>query len=173
MKYRNETRRQRHANKHAVAKTFNFIPVCINFQHEENVAFIIRSAACFGAKAVAVIGALPTDHRLRTLSGTLNNEIEILQFANTNKFLEAVRNEQSFLVSLELTDKAKNIHDFCFPMNKTVYLLAGHETIGVPAEILHCSDEVVYIPMPGVGHCLNTSQTANIAMFEYMRQRAK
>jgi tRNA C32,U32 (ribose-2'-O)-methylase TrmJ len=29
----------------------------------------------------------------------------------------------------------------------------------------------VYIPMPGMGRSLNTSQAANIAMYEYVRQR--
>ena len=32
------------------------------------------------------------------------------------------------------------------------------------------NSEKIYIPMPGAGFCLNTSQTANIMMYEAVRQ---
>ena len=48
-------------------------------------------------------------------------------------------------------------------------IVTGHETTGVPSVILHKS-KPIYIPMPGVGVCLNTSQGANVALYEYNRQ---
>ena len=48
----------------------------------------------------------------------------------------------------------------------------GNEEVGVPPEILQSAD-VVYIPMPGVGYCLNTAQTANIILYEAVRQYEK
>ena len=47
--------------------------------------------------------------------------------------------------------------------------MVGNEQSGIPTEILKNSDKV-YIPMPGVGFCLNTSQTANIMLYEAVRQ---
>ena len=41
--------------------------------------------------------------------------------------------------------------------------------ISIAIEILRNSDKV-YIPMPGVGFCLNTSQTANIFLYEAAKQ---
>ena len=48
-------------------------------------------------------------------------------------------------------------------------LVVGHEESGIPIEILRNS-EVVNIPMPGVGYCLNTSQAANILLYEAVKQ---
>jgi tRNA G18 (ribose-2'-O)-methylase SpoU len=48
-------------------------------------------------------------------------------------------------------------------------IVLGNENWGVPEEIIHNSD-VVMIPMPGIGACLNTAQTGNIILYEYNRQ---
>ena len=63
--------------------------------------------------------------------------------------------------------KPITVHHFNFDSH--VALVVGNEQIGIPVEILQNS-EVVYIPMPGVGYCLNTSQTANIMLYEATKQ---
>jgi len=40
----------------------------------------------------------------------------------------------------------------------------------VPPEILRKSLPV-HVPMPGIGYCLNTSQAANVILYEIMRQK--
>jgi tRNA(Leu) C34 or U34 (ribose-2'-O)-methylase TrmL len=47
--------------------------------------------------------------------------------------------------------------------------VVGNESTGVPIEIL-LNSEKIYIPMPGVGFCLNTSQAANIVLYEAVKQ---
>ena len=59
------------------------------------------------------------------------------------------------------------MHSFDF--SRHVCLVLGHEEHGVPIEILNNSDKI-YIPMPGVGFCLNTSQAGNIILYETIKR---
>ena len=73
------------------------------------------------------------------------------------------------LVSAEISKGAKCIHSYDFDFSRHLSLVVGQEECGVPVEILKNSEKV-YIPMPGVGFCLNTSQTANIMLYEAIKQ---
>jgi tRNA G18 (ribose-2'-O)-methylase SpoU len=77
------------------------------------------------------------------------------------------------VITIELTDNAMNIYDIDIPNlvneHKHICFVVGNETTGVPSEILHTT-ESVFIPMPGAGACLNTSQAANIMIYEAVKQ---
>lgn len=161
---RDQTRRQRSEAK-IDAKVYPFEVCSINFQIEENVAFLIRSAACFGASTVNVIGHVPDHKYLVERSGTCQDYVKINKFANVMEFLDYVRMNDIMLISAEMDDESISIHDFKFPTNKRFCIVAGHEVSGVPVEILMNSTKI-YIPMPGKGFNLNTSQTANIFLHE-------
>jgi tRNA(Leu) C34 or U34 (ribose-2'-O)-methylase TrmL len=51
-------------------------------------------------------------------------------------------------------------------------VVVGQEQSGVPVDIL-VNSEKVCIPMPGAGYCLNTSQAANIFLYEATKQYAQ
>lgn len=151
-----------------LAKTSNAHVATVHLGDDMNLAFVIRAAACFGAKSVMVIGSLPPYRILRQLSVGLNNFIEIQQFSTPEHFLQHCRDQNIAVFSIELCDQAVSIYDLEFPKQEIV-ITTGHETTGVPQVILHKS-QPIYIPMPGVGLCLNTSQAANVALYEYNRQ---
>ena len=48
-------------------------------------------------------------------------------------------------------------------------IITGNESTGVPGDVILNSDCVV-IPNPGIAPCMNTSQAANVALYEYVRQ---
>ena len=77
------------------------------------------------------------------------------------------------IISAELDNEAKNIHSYDFVDAIERYghicIVVGNETSGIPIEILNNSEKV-YIPMPGIGFCLNTSQAANIIIYEAVKQ---
>ena len=54
-------------------------------------------------------------------------------------------------------------------MDAHTCLVLGHEKTGVPVEFIINGDSI-YIPMPGIGFCLNTSQAGTAIMTEYVRQ---
>lgn len=168
---RAETRRER-SQKKTDAKVFPFEVCTINFQIEENVAFTLRSAACFGASTVNVIGTVPDHKFLVQRGGTCQDYVNINQFRNIHDFLEYVRGNNIVLVAAELDDEAISIHDFEFPTDQRVCVVLGHEIMGVPPEILMNSIKV-YIPMPGKGFCLNTSQTGTVFLHEMAKAYAK
>jgi tRNA G18 (ribose-2'-O)-methylase SpoU len=164
-----KTREQYALEKKENASTFPVVLAGINFQGEGNLGFLVRAAACFGADKVLIVGAIPPARKLRQYSAGLSKHIEIIQFSNPGQLLAYCRALDYQIVSLELTEEATSIYDYQYDFDRPTCIVAGHETIGVPNEILFNSD-VVYIPMPGVGRCLNTSQAANVALYEYVKQ---
>jgi tRNA G18 (ribose-2'-O)-methylase SpoU len=170
-----KTRRDKYNEKIVNGKVKNYpFSICaVNFQCDENIAYLIRTAACFGLRDVHVIGSLPHYEDVRRKSGTLHDYVNIHQYSNPSQFLEYARRTGMCVMSIELTDDAMNIYDVdvsnLVNEHKHICFVVGNETTGVPAEILHTT-ESVFIPMPGAGVCLNTSQAANIMVYEAVRQ---
>tara|TARA_R110000824_G_scaffold64525_6_gene168580 strand:- start:431 stop:958 length:528 start_codon:yes stop_codon:yes gene_type:complete len=166
---RTHTRRQRYDKNLKSSKTYPISLGCVNFMFDENLGFLIRSAACFGAENIHVIGSVPERSKVRSSSGSLVDYVNIIQHSNPFKFLEYSKQENIKLVSAELSDDSESIHDYKFNFDSHICLIVGHETHGVPVELLLNSDKV-YIPMLGTGACLNTSQAANIMVYEAIKQ---
>lgn len=171
MKKRTETRRERMNNKKQYAKTYENVEVCVlNFMYEENVAFVIRAAACFGISTVNIIGSIPPRKELVRRSGTNQDNVIIKQYSNVHEFLEYTRKNNIILIAAELDDEAKNIYDFKFSLTERFCIILGHELYGIDNELKFNSKTILKIPMCGRGFCLNTSQTANIIFYEIAKQ---
>ena len=169
MQYRDQTRADRYLSKVAGAKQIPVSVATVNFICDGNLGFVVRAMACFGAKNLHVIGAIPPYRELTSLSGGLNKFVDIHQYSHPSDLVRFVKQEAMSLVSVELDVRSKSLHEAILPLNQ-IMLVLGHETTGVPEEILHQSDLIVHIPMPGVGYCLNTSQAGNIVLYEMAKQ---
>lgn len=169
---REETRRQRYDNKLKTAKKYPISLCAINFRVDDNLGYLVRSAACFGAERLYVVGHVPERSRIKASSGTLIDYVEIISFSTPREFMEHTLRQNMHLVVAELVEGARSLSSYTFDFSRSNVLVVGNEQIGVPAEIIHNSD-VVYIEMPGVGYCLNTSQAANILLYEGTRQYSK
>tara|TARA_R110002073_G_scaffold153419_1_gene308407 strand:- start:1382 stop:1909 length:528 start_codon:yes stop_codon:yes gene_type:complete len=166
---RSQTRRDRYDKKAFTSKKFPIEMATVNFHHDVNLAYLVRAAACFGIPTINVIGAIPPRRLINQLSGSTLDYITIRQFSTPQQFLNYARKDGMKLVSVELEDNASPIQKYEFDFSSKVCVVAGHETTGIPTELLLNSD-IVYIPMPGVGFCLNTSQAANIVLYEAVNQ---
>jgi len=169
---RDETRRQRYLKQKRKAKTYPIYLAAINFQHESNLAFIIRSATCFGVKEILLLGSHPSRHIMNELSGSMFDYIDIRTFSRPTKLLEFLKENGIKPIALELpgdTYKATSIWEYEFNFDQPICIITGNETTGVPVELL-MNSEVIYIPMTGVGFCLNTSQTSTVALYEAVKQ---
>ena len=166
---REKTRRERYDLKKADVKSLPVSIACINFMHDGNLAYLIRAAACFGATDIHVIGAVQTRSELNSLSGSLYDYVKIIQHNTPNSFLVYSKSIGAKIISAELTDSSRPITSYDFDFSVHTIMVVGNEETGVPVEILSHSDNI-YIPMPGVGYCLNTSQAANILLYEAVRQ---
>jgi len=166
---RDKTRRERYDDKKRNTNTYPISLCCVNFQHDGNLGFLIRSAACFGAKLLHVIGTMPNRSSVNSLSGSLYDYVNIIQHDTPTAFLSYVRDKKIKLISAEICEGAIPIDTYKFNYNSDICLVVGNESTGVPIEIL-LNSEKIYIPMPGVGFCLNTSQAANIVLYEAVKQ---
>lgn len=166
---RSETRRQRYNNKFKTAQNYPISIATVNFMCDENLAYVVRTAGCFGLSEVHVIGSIPEYKEMRKYSGTLNEYVKIHQYASPHDFLVAMKDRGIRLISLELCENSYNIEDYEFSFSEPICIITGHETTGVPVEIL-LNSEKLYIPMDGIGYSLNTSQAANIAVYEAVKQ---
>ncbi len=166
---REETRRQRYDHKLEIAKKYPVSLCAINFRIDDNLGYLVRSAACFGAERLYVVGHVPERSRIKASSGSLVDYVEIVQFSTPSEFLTEMEIEGINVISAELVEEAKPLASYTFDFSRPVCLVVGNEQIGVPTEILARS-EVIYIELAGVGYCLNTSQTANIMLYEAVKQ---
>lgn len=166
---REKTRRERYDSKLKIAKKYPISLCAINFRVDDNLGYLIRSAACFGAERLYVVGHVPERSQLKASSGSLIDYVEIVQFSRPSEFLTHMQVEGTQIVSAELVEEARSLSSYTFSTNRRICLVVGNEETGVPPEILQNSD-VVYIEMPGVGYCLNTAQTANILLYEAVNQ---
>jgi tRNA G18 (ribose-2'-O)-methylase SpoU len=165
---RDKTRAQRvHEKKGGVTLPFSF--ALVNFMFDENAAFVARTAACFGFSNIYIIGSMPQYSIMRSKSGGSQSLINFAQFNSPSAFLDFARKNNLNLISAELCDGAHNIYDYKFSFQKNNVIVLGHETLGVPVEILAHSDSI-YIPMIGRGFCLNTSQAGTAMATEISRQ---
>ena len=169
---RTVTRRERYDKKLKNAKTYPISLCAINFRVDDNFGYLVRAAACFGVAQLYVIGYIPERSNIKASSGSLIDYVEIIQFSTPSEFLVQMQTEGIQVVAAELVEEAKSLTSYNFDFNRPVCLVVGNEEVGVPTEILQSVD-VVSIPMPGVGYCLNTAQTANIMLYEAVRQYEK
>jgi tRNA G18 (ribose-2'-O)-methylase SpoU len=166
---REETRRQRYDSKLKTAKKYPISLCAINFRVDDNLGYLIRTAACFGAEHLYVIGHVPERSKLNSSSGSLVDYVEIIQFTTPSEFLTRMEIEGVKIVAAEVVGEARSFASYSFDFNRRICLVVGNEQSGVPPEIIARSD-VIYIDMPGVGYCLNTAQTSNIMLFEAVKQ---
>ena len=116
-----------------------------------------------------MIGDCPPRSILNPLSGSLYDYIEIKKYSRPCEFLDYVKAEGLRVVSAEISQDSTPLDVFTFDYSSRLVLVVGQEYSGVPIEILRNSEQV-YIPMPGPGFCLNTSQAANIMLYEAVKQ---
>jgi 23S rRNA (guanosine2251-2'-O)-methyltransferase len=166
---REQTRRQRYDSKLKTAKKYPISLCTINFRVDDNLGYLVRSAACFGAERLYVVGHIPERSRIKASSGSLIDYVEIIRFATPRDFVDYTKSEGIQIVSAELVEGAAPLASYAFAFDRPVCLVVGNEESGVPTEIIQNSD-VLYIEMPGVGYCLNTSQAANIVLYEAIKQ---
>ncbi len=170
--FRSQTRRERYQGKFQKANTMPVSMATINLGQDVNVAYVVRSAACFGAEELFVIGSVLPRDTMNALSGSTFDYVKVTQFSTPREFIDYAAKYNIQLISLELPSEyfdSVSIHEFEFDFTKRSCLIVGHETAGVPVEIL-LNSKRVYIPMNGFGYCLNVSQAANIGLYEVAKR---
>jgi len=164
---RTETRDERYTKKASTAIKLPVSVAIVNFQDKLNVGLVVRAAACFGATYVHVIGSLPIYADLKYASCGTCDYVTLIKHSHPRDFLKWVRDNGAMLYAAELHESAVSIWDVEYKLDEHTVFVVGNESLGVPTDII-LNSKVIEIPMPGPGFCLNTSQVANILLFDYL-----
>jgi tRNA G18 (ribose-2'-O)-methylase SpoU len=166
---RSKSRKERYDSKQKDAIKLPAAMAAISFDFDDNIAFLIRSAACFGILEIFVIGKAPSRSCLKSKSGSLYDYVTIKSFPNTSEFSKYAKENGYKIVAIEICDNAEPLYDYKFSFEQKTILLLGNESTGIPGDIVLRND-TVYIPMPGPGYCLNVSQAGTVVMNEFYKQ---
>ena len=114
MKHRVETRRERYDRKLKCREVYPISVACVHFMHDGNLGYLIRSAACFGAECIHVIGAAPSRKICNPLSGSLFDYVKIQEHASPFEFINYCNDNKIRLVCAELSEDSKSILSYSF-----------------------------------------------------------
>lgn len=148
-------------------KTQRILQVALhNVRSLWNIGAMFRSSDVFAIDHLYLTGYTAAPPRVeisRTAIGAESwipwtKEPDILRLIQTKK-------EEGFtIVALEKTKKSLSLSDANLP--KKVFLVLGHEILGVPEDVLGISDAVLHIPMLGKKTSLNVSSAFAIAAYQ-------
>ena len=130
---------------------------CINMKNRLNYGTLFRSASCFGASFIFLIGK----RFEMQASDTQRSErhIPLYRYENYDEFLGNIP-FACRLVSAEMTDNAHNLINFVHP-ERAIYLL-GPEDGTIPLEIL---DKSLVVKIP-TSYCLNLAVAGSILLYD-------
>jgi tRNA G18 (ribose-2'-O)-methylase SpoU len=88
-----------------------------------------------------------------------------------HEVIKQLQKENYSIISLEITEKSKAIHEIDFSKFEKIALVIGDESFGINPETLHESDLVTHIEMFGQNSSMNVVQATNIVLYEITRQQ--
>jgi tRNA G18 (ribose-2'-O)-methylase SpoU len=129
-----------------------------------NVGSFFRSADCFGIERILLSGYSPIPPR-REISKTALGAEEWIPWESVDDPLVAIEHARKSgyrIVALEKKERAIPLHSYTAA--EKIFLIAGHEVLGVPEALLAQADDVVQILMHGKKESLNVAVAVGIAL---------
>ena len=133
-----------------------------NVKNEINYGTLFRSANCFGASFLFLIGK----RFKKQCSDTMRSErhIPVFEYDSFENFYENIPYGCQ-LVGIEICERAKDLGTFAHPL-KAAYIL-GQEDGSLPPEILNRCVQVVKIQTSA---CLNVAVAGSIVLYDRQRK---
>jgi tRNA (guanosine-2'-O-)-methyltransferase len=131
--------------------------------HGANLGTLLRTCDAVGAcLAVPPFGWV--DEALAR-GNTLRRPGCVHRIGNPNGWLATERAAGSQIVGVELADEAVRLADLPAARRRTVIVL-GHESTGIPPDVLDLLDVAVEIPMVGTGQSLNVAVAGSLVLYK-------
>lgn len=137
-----------------------------------NIGSIFRLADAVGAKKIYLCAGseTPPNHRIKKASVGTWQWVEWEYFDKTSSAISELRSKipEIKIIGVELDERALDYTraDYSLP----VALVVGHESDGIPKEILDLCDEVVELPMMGINTSLNVMVSLGIVLYEILEK---
>ena len=136
----------------------------------QNTGNIARTCAVTGTRLCLVrpLGFDISEKSVRHAGLDYWNEVDITVYDSIEAFMERHSGDEIWLFSKKGSIPYTDAH---FDNSKDTYLIFGPESTGLDEDLLKAySDRVLRIPMRHGVRCLNLSNSAAIAAYEYYRQ---
>jgi tRNA G18 (ribose-2'-O)-methylase SpoU len=152
----------------------NLILVLDNIRSLYNVGAIFRTAEGLGVSEIILCGITPTPPRKEIHKTALGAETRISwrHAESTIDLIKEVRNKGTLVYALELTPDAIPLDQFDqldkSDQSNPIYLVVGHERLGVNDEVLNLVDNKIMIPMRGQVKSLNVASATAIACWHIL-----
>jgi tRNA (guanosine-2'-O-)-methyltransferase len=131
--------------------------------HGANLGTLLRT--CDAVGACLAVPRLPWVPEALSRGNTLRHRSCIHWVRNPYDWLEAERDAGSRIVGVELVEDATRLADLAAARGRTVAVL-GHESSGIPPEVLDVLQEAVEIPMVGTGQSLNVAVAGSLVLYK-------
>lgn len=130
--------------------------------HGTNLGTLLRT--CDAVGACLAVPRTPTAANAIARGDTLRRRSCVHRVSNPLGWLAQQHAEGSVLLGVELADEAIRLGDLTPARRRTVVVL-GHESDGIPSDALALLDQVVEIPMVGVGTSLNVAVAGSLVAY--------
>ena len=139
----------------------------VNKSH--NVSAILRTADAVALQRLHAISTNAAMRRHHMIAGGAKRWVEVVLHPSTEFAVAALRANGFRLVAAHAGDGARDFRDVDY--TRKTALIVGAELIGLSAQALAAADELVAIPMHGLGTSLNVSVATGAMLLEAERQR--
>ncbi len=142
-----------------------------NIHDPHNVSAILRSCDCFGVHEIHLYYTTEEFPELgKKSSASAIKWVERRKYKDAEKMIDTLKAQGFRILSTGFSERARPIVDF--DLTVPVAIILGNEHRGLSPELVHLSDDELYIPMQGMVESLNVSVAAAIILYEAWRQRS-
>ncbi len=136
-----------------------------------NLGAIIRTAHAAGAAAVVTVGDSVDAFAGKVTRSSMGSvfHVSIRHAENLDRLCEWAQEQHLAVVAMTVHEGSAH-YEVVYP-ERTLFVV-GHETQGLPTELVEAAWRRVTIPMPGGAESLNAAVSASIVLYEFVRQRA-
>ena len=152
-------------------RKFPITLVCDSVTNAPNIGSLFRMADAFGIEKLVLCGEnIKLGRKISKTSRATEKVVNFDICEDALGLVKQLKENNHYIISLEITDKSKPIHNIKFPKDIAIVLVIGDENFGVSDAILNLSDAVIHIDMFGQNSSMNVVQATNIAVYEITKQ---
>jgi tRNA G18 (ribose-2'-O)-methylase SpoU len=129
---------------------------------EANLGTLLRT--CDAVGACMALPSTPYYRQALARGRTLNGKQTCVHWVQKGTYVESMKGKAR-IIGVELADDATMLGDVRPARERTIVCL-GHEHEGLPAKVYPLLDEVVEIPMIGVGSSLNVAVAGSLVLYK-------
>lgn len=128
-------------------------------------------ADAFGIEKLILCGeSIQLGRKMAKTSRATEKVVNFEICESASEVTKTLKAEGYQIISLEITETSKPIHNVQFLNKKPIAMVIGDENFGVSENILNISDDTVHINMFGQNSSMNVVQATNIALYEITKQ---